>query len=327
MFNKFLYGAVHFPMNEAAEGGGGSGGGDAAQQGGDKGGQQQAADKGGEGQQQQGTGDSLLDDVESDGEGDKGKDAPIDFSKGRPDWLPQDAWDEAAKQPKADVLAKHLKAAEDRAKGLRDKLAKGLPKPPKDAKEYEFKASDKSKKYVADNDPVVAAAAPIALKYGLSKEQFAGFMGDMADTLAELSEKAQAEGTKEQELTPEEKAEIRTKEYAKIGTNAPQIIRAVESWGREMKAEGFLSEGDLEAFKSMAMNGDQVRVLNKLRARAGGGNALPMDAGGDGLPSDKEIGEMLNKAWSAKDEAEEKRIMDKYMPLRKQAGRPDRLQV
>jgi hypothetical protein len=77
------------------------------------------------------------------------------------------------------------------------------------------------------------------------------------------------------ELSAEEKEEIRQKEYAKIGANAPQIIKAVETWTRELKAQGQLSEDDIKAIQGMSVTGDQVRVLNKLRALSGGGRDIP----------------------------------------------------
>lgn len=269
-----------------------------------------------------GDSDSLLDGVEDDGSGDG---APVDFSKGKPEGFPDDAWDEKEKKPKADVLYKNLQAAEKRAADLRAKLGKGDHKAPKDAKEYTFKPSEKGAKAFKDGDiskdPVVAAVAPIAQKYGLSKEQYAGFMTDMTDVLVDMAEKSGKE--EPAELSAEEKAEIRKAEYAKIGTNAVQVIKAVESWGRELKASGQFSEAELGAFKSMAMNGDQVRVLNKLRALAGGGNALPMDFSDDGLPSDNEIADQQAKVKTAEDQ----RKIDELYDKRRRAGRPDRLQI
>jgi hypothetical protein len=266
--------------------------------------------------------DSLLDGVE----GDEGGDAqPVDFSKGKPEGFPDDAWDAKENKPKADVLFNQLKAAEKRAADLRAKLGKGDHKPPKEAKEYTFKPTEKGAKAFKDGDmskdPVVAAVAPIALKHGLSKEQYAGFMADMTDVLVDMAEKSGSESPAE--LSDEEKAEIRKAEYAKIGTNAVQVIKSVESWGRELKASGQFSEAELAAFKSMAMTGEQVRVLNKLRAMAGGGNALPMDFSDDGLPSDNEIAELQAKVKTAEDQ----RKVDELYDKRRRAGRPERLAI
>lgn len=331
---KFLSGVSHYPlMQEAGAEGGGSGGGSdggaaaggdsggkgAENQGGgaDNGGKKEGSDSGNDG----GSGDSLLDGVDDD----EGDGQPVDFSKGKPEGFPDDAWDAKENKPKADVLFNQLKAAEKRAADLRAKLGKGDHKAPKDAKEYTFKPTEKGAKAFKDGDiskdPVVAAVAPIALKHGLSKEQYAGFMQDMTDVLVDLAEKSGTDTPAE--LSDEEKAEIRKAEYAKIGTNAVQVIKAVESWGRELKASGQFSEQELAAFKSMAMNGDQVRVLNKLRALAGGGNSLPMDFSDDGLPSDNEIAELQAKVKTAEDQ----RKVDELYDKRRRAGRPEKLAI
>lgn len=280
-----------------------------------------AGDTGAEGGGE-GSGDSLLDGVDGD-EG--GESQPVDFSKGKPEGFPDDAWDAKENKPKSDVLYKKWQEAEARAKGLRDKLAKGDTKAPKDAKEYTFKPTEKGMKAFKDGDPskdpVVAAVAPIAKKYGLSKEQYSGFMADMTDVLVDLAAK-QAEAAPA-ELSDEEKAEIKRSEHAKIGTNAVQVIKAVETWARELKNTGQFSEKDLATFKSMAMNGDQVRVLNKLRAIAGGGNNLPMDFSDDGLPSDDEIADLQSKVKSQADQDK----VDALYEKRRRAGRPDKLQI
>lgn len=329
---KLLSGVSHYPIMapDSGDGGGSGGGGDGNQGGGDSGdkggnqGDQGNKDAGGDsGKNDGGSGDSLLDGVDANEGGGDGQ--PVDFSKGKPEGFPDDAWDTKENKPKADVLFNQLKAAEKRAADLRAKLGKGDHKAPKDAKEYTFKPTEKGAKAFKDGDiskdPVVAAVAPIALKHGLSKEQYAGFMADMTDVLVDMAEKSSKEAPAE--LSDEEKAEIKKAEYAKIGTNAVQIIKAVESWGRELKATGQFSEGDLSAFKSMAMNGEQVRVLNKLRALAGGGNSLPMDFSDDGLLSDNEIAELQAKVKTPEDQ----RKVDELYDKRRRAGRPEKLQI
>lgn len=263
------------------------------------------------------TSDSLLNDADNV--------EVVDFSKGMPKDFPKEAWDDEKKAPKADVLYNKFKDAEARAKGLRDKLAKGEGKPPKDPKEYQFKPGEKGAKLFKDGDaskdPLIAAAAPIAHKYGISKEAYQGFLSEMSDFIADKV--GEAQNAEPPELTDDEKKEIRTKEYGKIGANAPQIIKAIETWGKELKETGQFSETDMAAFKSMAVTGEQVRVLNKLRALAGGGNNLPMDFGGDGLPSDDEI---ANLQAAVKTQADQDKV-DELYNKRRDAGRPDKLQI
>lgn len=342
---KFLYGVSRFPlMQEAGAEGGAGGGGDngggsdngsaggqqGGAQGGDKGtqgsGDKGTGDQGGaKGAGDAGNGDSLLDGVDDEGDGSDTEDkGTIDFTKGKPENFPDAAWDDKEKKPKADVLFDLLSKEQKRVADLRAKMGKGDHKAPKDPKEYTFKPTEKGLKAFKDgnpmNDPVVAAVAPIAHKHGLSKEQYAGLMADISDVLVDMAEKRD---TNQQEMTDEQKAEIRKQEYEKIGTNAVQIIKAVESWGRELKSTGQFSESDIAAFKSMAVTGDQVRVLNKLRALAGGGNSLPMDFSNDGLPSDEEIADLQA---NVKTEADQRKV-DQMYEKRRLAGRPEKLQI
>jgi hypothetical protein len=332
---KLLTGVAHYPlMQEAgAEGGGGGGGAEGGQQGGQaagaESGAQGAENQGGqaaEGGKKPGTesggsegGDSLLDGIDGEEGGDEIQ--ALDFSKGKPEGFPDELWDSEKNAPKADQLYKKLQEAENRAKGLRDKLARGEGKPPKDAKEYTVDAGDKGKALLKSDDPLLAEAQKIAHELKIPKETYGKFMGKLTDFLADHLEKMQEQGPAE--LSDEQKAEIRKAEYAKIGTNAVQVIKAVESWGRELKASGQLSEKELEAFKSMAMTGEQVRVLNKLRAMAGGGNALPMDFSDDGLPSDEEIADLIGNIKTEADERKVNELLDK----RRRAGRPEKLQI
>lgn len=326
---KLLSGISYFPLMQQAGADGGAGGGsggDAGSGAGDSGGSNKGAGDAGKGAADKGNGgdsDSLLDGLEDEGgvAGDGTK--PLDFTKGKPEGFPDELWDGEKNQPKADLLYQKMQDAEARAKGLRDKLAKGEGKPPKDAKEYTVDAGEKGKTLITDNDPLLAEAQKIAHELKIPKETYGKFMGKLTDFLADHIEKLQENPP---ELTPEQKAEIRQKEYAKIGTNAPQIVKAVETWGRELKAQGQFSEDDLAAFKSMALTGEQVRVLNKLRALAGGGKSLPMDFSGDGLPSDSEISDMIVKAHKSGDSAEAAKV-EEILNKRRQAGRPERLQI
>jgi hypothetical protein len=319
--NKFLNGAAYLLMNEAGADGGDAGagaGGDAAaadkgaQGGGDK--AAAAADAGG---------DSLLAGIEDDG-ADGADGAAIDFTKGKPEWMSDEAWDAEKKAPKADILAKELKAAQDRAKGLRDKLAKGENKVPKDVKEYAFTPSEKGKAAFTDGDPskdpVVQAVAPIALKHGLSKEQYAGFMADVSEVLADMAERHGAQVT---ELTPEQKAEIRANEMKKIGANGVQVTKAVGAFINTIRSNGGLSENGLKAVQTWIQTAEDVKAMNELRAYFGGGHEIPSDGTTDGLPSDEEIAQLIT---SVKTEADQQKV-DDLLNRRRAAGRPDKLNI
>jgi hypothetical protein len=109
----------------------------------------------------------------------------------KPKDLDDKYWDPEGKKVRVDELYKSLQDAEKRAKGLRDKLARGDGKAPKDIKEYSFTPPEKYAQLVPENDPVVGAAKEIAHKYGMPKEMFSSFMADMTEKLGGLAENLQ----------------------------------------------------------------------------------------------------------------------------------------
>ena len=245
----------------------------------------------------------------------------IDFSKGeKPEGFPDDYWDADKKAPKADTMYEALQKQEKIAKDLRAKMGKGDHKAPKEAKEYTFTVDEKYKEMVPENDPIIEEARNVALKYGLSKEAFQGFMTDMIGKVGDLrSEMADAQPSEE-----DIKA-YRDTEYAKIGANATQVIKAVESWGRELQATGQISEEGLKAFKGMATNAEQVKVLNALRSLAGGGNRIPIDYTDDGLESDSVLMEKVHNLFKEGTQAAYSKV-DEIMDKRQRAGRPTTFQ-
>jgi hypothetical protein len=260
--------------------------------------------------------DSLLDNLE-DGEG-----VEFDFSTGeKPEDFPDDYWDAENKAPNAQKLYEGLKKQEKIAADLRAKMGKGDHKAPKTADEYKFEPSEKSAEFMKDDDPLVKAARETAHKYGMSQEMFSGFISEISDHMVDIAAEI-AENPPE--YSEDQLKEMRQAEYKKIGENAPAVIRAVETFGKEMMSKGLFSESDLEAFKSMAVTGDQVRVLNKLRSQMGGSD-IPMDMTDDGLPADAEIADMIDKAYASKDAAKIRKA-EEMLDKRRAAGRPERLQ-
>lgn len=263
--------------------------------------------------------DSLLDFNNPAGDGYK----PLDIKEGvKPEGLDDSLWDPEKKTIKIDELHKRYQDAEKRAKGLRDKLAKGVV--PKDAKEYEFKVPEKYAKDVPADDPVVNEARQVALKYGMSKEMFAGFMAEMTEKVGAL----RAAGVPQQEQTPEQIAAAREIEMQSIGGNPRQIIGAVTSFIKEMKDSGDLNEKQVEFAKELAampgMAGRFISFMNAVRARYSRGGDVPIDTIDDGLPPDHIIADMMDKAYQSKDHAKIKEIED-LLDRRRKAGRPEKL--
>lgn len=259
---------------------------------------------------------SLLDSL-SEGDG-----ITFDFTTGdKPEGFPDDLWDADGKQPNAQALFDSLKKNEKIAQDLRRKMGKADHKAPKEASEYKFEASEKVAELIPADDPLIGAAQEIAHKHGMSQEMFGNFMAEITEKMADF----QPEAVQPAEPTEDEIAETRQAEYAKIGENAPAVIRAVESWVQEQKNVGLFSEQDVEIVKSMSMTGDQVRVLNKLRTMTGGDN-IPMAALNDGLQSDHEIGDLITEAYESGNREKIAKV-EELLNKRRLAGRPERLSI
>lgn len=240
----------------------------------------------------------------------------------KPESLDGKYWDEEKKVIKVDEMHRALTEAESRAKGLRDKLAKGVNKAPADIKEYTIEPGEKGKSLIKDGDPLIDAGKNIAKECGMPKEMFAKFMGKMADFLGEMSSKK----LEPVQLSKEEMKAQLDVELSKVGENGLAITRAVNSWGKSLYESGQMSEKDYKIFQRFAQDGDDIRVLNKLRTIATGKSDIPMDAQIDGLPSDAEISEMVNKAYTSRDE-KKIRAVTELLNKRREAGRPELLQA
>lgn len=282
---------------------------DNTQEGADSGEENSAGDDGGN--------DSLVNALE-DGEG-----TTFDFSgEGKPEGFPDEYWDEEAGSVNAQALFDGLRKQEKIAKDLRSKMGKGEHKPPEKAEQYTFDASEKSAEHIKDDDPLVAATKEIAHKHGLSQEQYAGFMAEITDRMVDMAQEMGDENSE----TNQAQREAYIKEQIKaIGPNGPQVIRAVQSWANELKAEGTFNEEDVQTLVNEGMvSAKMVQMFNRLRSRMGGTD-IPMDSVDDGLPPDSEIADKIDKAYESKDPAkirEAEQLLDK----RRAAGRPERLQ-
>lgn len=263
--------------------------------------------------------DSLIVDVEDP--------KPLAFEKGvKPEGIPDDAWDETTGEVKVEALFQAYQNEAKRAKGLRDKLAKGGDKAPKDPSEYKLEFAEEIKAVIPDNDPLVEAGRKIAQKNGLSQEQFQGFMSEMAGEVAKLrSQIEQPEAPSEAEIQ-----EYREAEFKKLGANGKAVARAVSEWARQMKDTGAISEADHKLMQSFATSADAIRLLNTLRSMTtqNSNTNIPLDSTiDDGLPSDHEIYAMIgSKKYQDGDPVTLRKVED-LLAKREAAGRPARLQV
>lgn len=254
---------------------------------------------------------SLLDDVEED---------ELDFTTGeKPEGFPDDLWDSEKGQPDTQKMYDAMKKSEKMAEDLRKKMSKGEHKAPEKAEDYDFEVSDDLKDLIAEDDPAVAAAREVALEHGLSKEQFSGFMGEMMGKLAEIAN-ANAE------LTPEQAQEYRDAEIAKLGEGGKRVIRAVNGWASNLENTGAITKEAAEELRSAMDSAERIQAFNQLRALMGGAGDIPVDGVDDGLPPDSEIADMIDKAYQSKDESKIRKA-EAMLDKRRQAGRPERLQI
>lgn len=263
------------------------------------------------------TGNSMLDALD-DNEG-----IDFDFTTGeQPEGFPDEYWDAENGSVNAQALYEGLQKQEKIAKDLRAKMGKGDHKAPKDAKDYKLELSEELSAMVAEDDPLLGKAREVAHKFGMSQENFQGFMSEMMGSMAEAVAAAADENSPQNE---EARKQYIKEQIDAIGPNGPRVLRAVESWGKELLAEGTFNEADVETFVNEGLtSAAMVQMLNRLRARMGGSD-IPVEAVDDGLPPDSEIADMIEKAYESKDQAKINKV-EKLLDDRRKAGRPEKLQ-
>lgn len=236
----------------------------------------------------------------------------------KPEFLPEDCWDADNKQVNSEMLLKAFEQEQNRVKGLRTKLAKGEDKAPKSPDDYDFQFEEGVE--VNEDDAMLKAFKQVAHSSGLSNERANKILNEFIKATGGFA-------ANDAEPTPEEIEAHKTEELEKIGANATAVVRAVNSWGKSMVAQGVWSESDLEAIEGVATTADVVIALNKLRSVMGGSDIPTMDSIDDGLPSDREIQQMIaSKKYQEGDEATLRKV-DELLTRRAKAGRPQYLQV
>jgi hypothetical protein len=274
--------------------------------------------------------DSLLD-IEVPGDADVDGGLPTDDAQpvaGKPEWLTDDLWDAENNSPIVDKLLDKLQKTDKQAKDLREKLGR-RGAPPENYEEYKVDSEGAEwAELVTDDDEVLTEAKKMAQKLGLTQGQFAPLARIVMDSMYKQATAAGEEVPAE--LSEEEKASLIKAEHAKIGPNAPAVLKAVSEWVKTIEAQGVLSRDDVVTLKDMCVTGEQVRVLNKLRSLSGGAPVPMAIVDGvsiQGLPSDQEISDFFRSAeFQSGDKAAHARY-HKWMAMRKEAGRPPTLQT
>jgi hypothetical protein len=161
----------------------------------------------------------------------------------KPEWLDPQFYDEET--GKVDI-----QAMQKSQRDFRNKTREGKddePVIPTEAKEYKFDHADSLN--LDENDPLIAHAQESALKYGMSQEAYAGFMGDMMAKMGEINGTAEIDATAEKE---------------KLGPNHERVIQDLSDQLDKMVDIGLFGEADYDAAVNLAATADGVVMLNKL---------------------------------------------------------------
>jgi len=171
----------------------------------------------------------------------------------RPEYVKEQFWDADKGEVKIEALTKSQADFERQARTKHGDV-------PSDANDYEITIPEGVEIDLTD-DPVIEASKAIALKHGMSKEAYDGFMGEM---IAHLSEN--------QTQTVDNEAE-----KSKLGDRADSIIEGVSKWADNLQEIGLLSEAEREALNPLGANADGVKALNKLRVHYTRGAPIPVN--------------------------------------------------
>lgn len=215
---------------------------------------------------------------------------PDEAPGNRPEWLPGQFWDDHAKAPKLEALAKSWS-------DLRSKVAReGMGVPPADASEYRLPQVDGvPPDLVRDDDPLWSEIRVAARAAGVTQAQL--------EALAKpyLAAVAKARESQGQPADPEAEKRLYEAEIARLGPHGPAVLREVKAWLGGLVSRGILTEAELAALK-LVSTADGVRAFSKLRTLAGE-KPIPLTALEDGRMSYQDATRMMREAIEKRDEA------------------------
>jgi len=186
----------------------------------------------------------------------------------KPDWLDPQFYNEETGQVDLQGLQKSQRDFRNKTRQNDD--AQGVPE---DVNEYSFDHADSLQ--LDDNDPLVAASKEAALKYGLSKEAYAGFMGEMMSEIGNLNGTAEIDAQSERE---------------KLGANHERVLQDLSDSIDGLVDIGLLGEQDYNAALDVAATADGVRLLNKIIGHYQSKPSIPMStAVPEGMMSKDEL--------------------------------------
>jgi len=204
----------------------------------------------------------------------------------RPEWLPEQFWDEAAKAPKLEALAKSWS-------DLRTRIARAGEDPPPSPSEYRLPDVDKlpeALKPTAD-DPVWQAVRENAHKAGVTQKQLEAIV---TPYLAHLAAEAAAR------QDPQALRAAYETELARLGPNGKAMVREVGQWLKGLEARGYITADERAAAEGIS-TAEGVRLLAKLRAMTGE-KPIPLEALDGSAMSYEDARRMMREAIAKRDE-------------------------
>lgn len=231
----------------------------------------------------------------------------IPDDKSKPEYLSDELWDSEKNEVKVADLMKAYESEQKKAKGLREKLSKGVDKAPEKAEDYAFNEN------VELNEEDALFIKEVAKEAGFTNNQLNSFL-----------EKVLERYSVNEDI---DHAEVMREEMKKLGDTAPQILRAVADFKNGLLSQGVINEEQAKTIERMANSAESVEMLNIFRTLIGGESVPVKSMYSDGLPSDAEIFAMMGTEEYQKGNPEALRKVDELMSKRERAGRPTYLQV
>lgn len=225
--------------------------------------------------------------------GDAGKTAKAT----RPDWLPEQFWDNDKAEPKIQDAIKSWKDTRDELKKAKGKEGT-VPAQPE---QYVYERASTLPAHIAtdaDKDSVKILQT-CAHECGLTQDQFAKFANGYFQRVAEVTPPP-----------PDPAAE-----KAKLGPNADKVVEAVFGWGKGLVNDGRLSPEEFDEMFVMGSTAAGVRALNKIRELVGGAPIPTNGTSGNALPSKEEVYAMTRTEKYRDDPAEQQRVTDLFVQV------------
>lgn len=220
-------------------------------------------------------------------------------------------WDEEKGALKGEVILEEYKKQAEIAKGLRQKLSKGVNIPAK-PEDYKITPAEGLEAFIDVKQPIFGDIKTLAHSLNLSDEQLGGFINGYMKLMVD---KKIVSAPKSEEDTAKEKADFLKAERSKLGDKADGLITSAKSFIDTEYKKGIFTESEKNLLSAIAdKDAAGIMLVNKIREMAGQ-PFIPVDnASVDTLPSDREL---LSK-WKDFSESEQMDILQQRIKL----GRP-----